>query len=207
MNKTKRITTGIASILLCVALITGSAFAFSAAVASPMETAPTITEARAQEPLVKAIKEVAVGAKSDTEGTPVFVQSGNVTISEDGIVTVSGEGAVICKVGEDGVVRFEDGYKPAFVEGIPGADGITAETAVAAAIQAIQNKYALTDATMARFTSQALFNVANPDEPVWSVVFNPASASDFSEIGCYSVTINAKTGEIGNILSTVDGKG
>ena len=241
MNKTKKIMTGVASALLCVALITGSAFAISAAVASPMETAPVVMEANAPELLANDLSVVAVDANTDTEGTPVLVPSGVIisedgtvsvsgqgsvifkagedgalsfedyvpapaVLGEDGTVTVSGEGAVIYKVGEDGVVGFED-YSPAFVEGVPGEDDITADTAIAAATRAIQSKYALTDATIARFASQALLNVANPDEPVWSVVFNPVNNSDFSEIGCYNVTVNAKTGEIGNILSAADGKG
>ena len=245
MNKTKRIITGVASALLCVALITGSAFAISAAVASPMETAPVVTEASAPELLTNELGVVAVDANTDTdadtEGTPVLVQSG-VIISEDGTVIVSGQGSVICMVGDDGILRFEDyvpapavlvedgtvtvsgegavvykvgedgvvgfeDYSPAFVEGVPGEDDITADTAIAAATQAIQSKYALTDATIARFASQALLNVANPDEPVWSVVFNPVNNSDFSEIGCYSVTVNAKTGEVGSILSAADGIG
>jgi len=246
MKKTKTIMTGVASALLCVALITGSAFAISAAVASPMETAPIVTETNTPDILASELNEVAVvatDAKADTDGTPVLVQSGNVTVSEDGTVTVSGQGAMTCKVGDDGVLRFEDyegpivsleedgtvnvsgqgtvtckvgddgvpvfdfGYKPTFIEGTPGEDDIAAETAIEAATRAIQSKYALTDETIVRFTSQALLNVANPNEPVWSVVFNPANSSDFSEIGCYNVTVNARTGEIGNIVSAADGKG
>ena len=171
---------------------------------------------------------------TDAAGTPVLVQSGIVTVSgqdnktwklgdeglefeggyepvvfseEDGIVTVSGEGYVAWKVSDEGGLGAVRVYELPFIEGVPGEGDIAAETAVDIAIRAIQDKYALTDATLARFTSQALLNVVNPDEPVWGVSFNPANNSDFTEIGCYNVTINAKTGEIINILSAADGIG
>ena len=237
MNKTKRIMTGVATALVCAALITGSAFAISAATASPMETAPIIMEANAANILANNLSVVAVDAKpsenSGKVGTPVLVQSGTVTVSgqdnkiwtigdnglefegdyelpfteEDGVVTVSGQDNLTWKIGDEGVIEAKRGYEAPFIEGVPGEDNITAETAIETAMRAIQNKYALTDETIARFTSQAMLNVANPDEPVWSVNFNPVNNSDFSEIGCYSVNINARTGEIGSIISAADGIG
>jgi len=237
MNKTKRIITGVASALICAALITGSAYAISVATASPMETTPIITEASTANILANNLNVVAVAAKSSEnnsiEGTPVLVQNGTVTVSGqdnktwkigdeglafesgyepvfsegDGIVTVSEQGMVKFNVSEEGGLGATRVYKLPFIEGVPGEDDITAETAVETATRTIQGKYALTDETLARFTPEALLNVANPDEPVWSVVFNPVSNSDFSEIGCYSVTINANTGEISSVLSAADGIG
>jgi chaperonin GroEL (HSP60 family) len=196
MNKKKTIMTGVASALVCAVLITGSALAILAANANPMETAPIVTEAA--DLLANDLNVVAVDANYDTEGTSVLVQSG--------IVTVSGEGALTAMVGDDGVLVFE-AFTPIFVEGVPGENDIDAETAVETAARAVQDKYALTDKTLARFTIEALLNVANSDEPVWSIVFNPANNSAFSAIGCYSVIINSKTGEIFSILSAADGIG
>ena len=232
MNKQKKIMPGVALALVCATLITGSAFAISAAAANPMETAPIITEANAADFIANDLNVVAVSSEG-TGGTPVLVQGGLVTVSgqdnktwkigdeglefesgyepvfseEDGIVTVTGQGSVTWNVSEEGGLGAIGGYEPIFIVGVPGEDDIAAETAIETATRAIKDKYALTDKTLARFTSEASFNVANPDEPVWSVVFNPANNSDFSEIGCYSVTINAKTGEIVNILSAADSIG
>jgi hypothetical protein len=236
MNKTKKTMTGVALTLVCAALIMGSAFALMGAAARPMETAPVVTEIDASGIVAKDLNVVAVAAKSSESagGTPVLVQDGIVTVSEqdnktwkigdeglefesgyepvvfseeDGIVTISGQGFVTWKASAEGGLGAVRVYEVPFIEGVPGEDDIAAETAIETATRAIKDKYALTEKTLARFTSEASFNVANPDEPVWTITFNPANNSDFSEIGCYTVTINAKTGEIVNITSAADGIG
>ena len=233
MNKKKGIMTG-AILTVCAVFIASAAFALTSAAARPMETSPVVTEASAAG-LISDLNVVAVAARADDNSeTTVLVQGGTVTVSgednvtwksadeslefvsgfepvafsvEDGIVSVSGQGSVTWNVSDEGGLGAIGGFEPTFIEGIPGEDDIAAETAVETATRAIQDKYALTDRTLARFTIEALLNVANPDEPVWSVGFNPANNNYFSEIGTYHVTINARTGEILNILSAADGIG
>jgi hypothetical protein len=96
---------------------------------------------------------------------------------------------------------------PVFVEGIPSADDLTEEEAVKTAKEAVIKEYALTDATLLKFSVHTAFNVADPEAPVWSITFYPTNPDDYSEIGNYNITIDSLSGNIIKILSAADGVG
>jgi hypothetical protein len=90
---------------------------------------------------------------------------------------------------------------PVYMEGNPNEDDITVAEAIEIAVSALQKEYALTERTISRFVTHTGFNVADPEHPAWHINFNPASRADFSEIGCYKVVLDSKTGEVLEIMS------
>ncbi|HHW47485.1 MAG TPA: hypothetical protein GXX14_02575 [Clostridiaceae bacterium] len=97
--------------------------------------------------------------------------------------------------------------RPVYVEGTPGENDIKAEDAVEIAKSVIKEKYALTDETLDRFSVHTGFNVADPEHPTWHITFRPAIQSDFAEIGCYYVVLDAADGKIIKIMSAADSVG
>lgn len=113
---------------------------------------------------------------------------------------------------EDEIVKKMEEIKkelenPVCVEGTPSANDIAVDNAVDIAKLAIQEKYALTDETLKRFSVHTGFNVVDPKHPTWHINFYPTIQSDFAEIGCYNVILDSVTGEIIEISSAADGRG
>jgi hypothetical protein len=96
-----------------------------------------------------------------------------------------------------------------YAEGQPGADDVSREDAVTAAVDALTGKYALKREVLDRFSITAVFYAVYEelDAPVWSVRLYPVNTDEFSEIGCYTALIDAGTGEVVEMLSASDGKG
>jgi hypothetical protein len=94
-------------------------------------------------------------------------------------------------------------------EGQPDEYDISCDAAIAAATDALTEKYALRQETLDRFDLSAAFYSAYEDltAPVWFVGLYPKDADAFSEIGCYTALIDSKTGEAVRRLSAADGKG
>jgi hypothetical protein len=130
-------------------------------------------------------------------------------------VTYNADGAVYEYEGEAAEAAIERFGGPKrdlpvrYVEGQPGEGDITEELATFEAMKAIANKYALTAETLDRFGVNAVFYSVYEDVSgaVWFVQLYPATSKEFSEIGAYSVILNAATGEALQVLSAADGKG
>ena len=71
------------------------------------------------------------------------------------------------------------------------------------------NRYALKQATLDKFNVTATYYSTYGDMSgaVWCIDLNPINASDFSEIGCYTVLLNTETGEVVQFHSAADGRG
>ncbi|TGE39150.1 hypothetical protein E4K67_06720 [Desulfosporosinus fructosivorans] len=111
------------------------------------------------------------------------------------------------KLAESGYdLKFKN-IKPIFVDGTPSENDLAEAEAVKIAKNAVVEKYALTNETLARFSIDSAFNVVNPDQPEWSITLYPTNQDDFSEIGTYHITIKSPSGEIVKILSAADAVG
>jgi hypothetical protein len=159
--------------------------------------------------------EKSVVMKTLPNGSTVLVEYFYDADGAKATVTYNADGAVYEYEGEAAEAAIErfGGPKrdiPArYVEGRPGEGDITEELATFEAMKAIANKYALTAETFDRFGVNAKFYSVYEDVAgaVWFVQLYPATSKEFSEIGAYSVILNAATGEALQVLSADDGKG
>jgi hypothetical protein len=96
-----------------------------------------------------------------------------------------------------------------YVKAQPGESNVKETVAINSAIEAIAEKYALKQETFDKFTVTPVFYSKYEDvsSSVWWISLYPASADDFSDIGCYTAILNGDTGETLSLLSAVDGKG
>lgn len=102
---------------------------------------------------------------------------------------------------------YEMGATDVRTFGLPGPGQVTENEAIQAATAAMQEKYALTDETLARFVTPTKFLIEDPENPVWMVDFYPAVDGDYAEIGSYFLKVHADTGEVVEVLSSADGVG
>ena len=221
MNKVTKILTGTATTLVLGAgLIFGNAV-FTLCAFAPnnhAETQPVITPDLSIKPDV----EDNIVVLSNSTGKSIFLAQSSESVKEqmNEVTDISkeeqerriAEKLRINGYTEDEIVKKMEGIKkelenPVYVEGTPSANDIAVNDAIDIAKSAIQEKYALTDETLKRFSVHTGFNVVDPEHPTWHIDFYPTIQSDFAEIGCYYVVLDSVTGEIIQISSAADGRG
>jgi len=96
-----------------------------------------------------------------------------------------------------------------YEQGQPDENDIDEAAAIDIAVKAITEKYALKQETLDRFTITAVYFSAYEHfpGPMWWVSMYPTNVEEYSEIGCYTAVLDAKTGEVRQRLSADDGKG
>jgi len=105
--------------------------------------------------------------------------------------------------------RSEAQAHPNYVLGNQNESEITEEAAIAYAVRALTEKYAIRQETIDSFTVAAKYYIKYEDArtPVWWINLEPTNSSDYYEIGCYWVLIDSSTGEAIGLFSAADGRG
>jgi hypothetical protein len=96
-----------------------------------------------------------------------------------------------------------------YVEGQPGDDDISSETAIDTAKKELIQKYSLKQELIEKFKITAEYYTKYEDisVPVWRIYLYPSNINEFTEIGCYTAILDASTGKAIQLLSAADGKG
>ena len=153
--------------------------------------------------------EVSTTMKTLPNGAAVIVANGEVTVNQP---SNGNDTAVSFYYNSDSgvfdVIERSD-ILGCYIEGQPGDGDIEQETAVSIAVKSITDKYALKQTTLDKFNISATYYSTYEDisGAVWFINLNPINAGDFSEIGCYTVVLNAETGEVVLLFSAADGRG
>lgn len=126
-----------------------------------------------------------------------------IMITPGNVITVAGDQPLRGTSVTDQTLIYEDAQ--------PGEQDIDEQTAVATAIKAITQHFALKAEVLERFSlnpaPRFYSQYEDIDVPVWWVNLYPTNTDDFGEIGCYTAILDAATGEVLRLLSAADGKG
>lgn len=82
------------------------------------------------------------------------------------------------------------------VHGLPSADDLTEDEAIAKATEIVRTEMNMTEETMKKFKVDTAFDITDPDMSVWRIGFMPIVPEDYEVIGQYLCLLNAKTGEL-----------
>lgn len=166
-----------------------------------------------------AVADVGSGAKTEAVEQSIVLSSNTNANGVSPVIETLPDGTtVITQNGSGGIVFTYDGegfstsaYDPSssYAVGQPGEGDIAQEAAVSIAVNSITERYALKQAVLDRFNITATYYTTYSDisGAAWVVELNPISASDFSEIGCYTAVLNAETGKVLQLRSAADGLG
>lgn len=96
---------------------------------------------------------------------------------------------------------------PDFVCGLPAADEVQLETAMATANAHLLAEMGFADEVLDRFSTDTKYLVTDPEKPYYQIAYSPRSQADYAEIGAYLVMVDGKTGDVTEFLTPADAVG